>query len=463
MLTVSGCRGIVGKSLTPEVIARYTAAFARFLRDSTHSESPKVVLARDGRAGGQAIAAEAARSLSELGVRVIDLGVATTPTAGIMVRHHAADAALVITASHNPAEWNGFKAIDSTGAAFAPESAERFIALYHANENTGDPNQEPAIIEHDHTAAHVHVAMVLDAIKAIRPLEAIQNAAFTIVVDSLNASGVSAARLLSDALCCDLVHLGSDDTGIFQHTPEPTRENLGDLCAAVRERGAAIGFAQDPDADRLAIVDENGEYIGEELTLALCAKGVLGAMPPDRARGQILVANLSTSRMIDDVAETFGARVLRAPVGEANVVRMMREHGAAIGGEANGGVIWPAVVNIRDSISSIALVLSLMAETGKSVSQLVREIPSYAIVKRKTPIREGLAASALAAARTLIDGAEVDEQDGVRLDFAVDGGKAWLHVRESNTEPILRLIAEAPTQPQADEILDGAERAISAS
>jgi len=463
MLTVSGCRGIVGKSLTPEVISRYTAAFARFLRDEMGSESLKIVLARDGRAGGEEIARLTVSALSAHGVDVIDLGVATTPTAGLMVGRHGADAGLVITASHNPAEWNGFKGIDRTGAALAPDKAARFIAIYHAGENQSGQSAAAADTQHDQTAAHEHVSRVLEAVGALRPLEQIKDAGFKVVVDSLNASGVRAVKLLCDALGCELVHIGDEDTGVFLHTPEPTRENLVGLCDAVRESGAVVGFAQDPDADRLAIVDGHGEYIGEEFTLALCAKSVLGSMKPENARGQTLVANLSTSRMLEDVAEAFGARVLRSPVGEANVVRMMREHGAVIAGEGNGGVIWPEVVSIRDSISSIALVLSLMAATGRSVSQLVAEIPSYAIVKRKTAIREGLAERALAAARTLIEGAEVDSQDGVRLDFPVEGGKAWLHVRESNTEPILRLIAEAPTQTQAEEILDNAERAITSS
>lgn len=463
MLTVSGCRGIVGRSLTPQVVTRYCGAFAAYLRERTGLDSPTLILARDGRAGGEHIASLVASSLALLGVRVIDLGVATTPTAGLMVVHHGAHAGLVVTASHNPSEWNGLKAIDATGAALHPDEAKRFVELYHDGATVESGFDSIGERSHDMTAAHVHVSTVLEAVGALRPIDAIKDAGFTIVVDSLNASGACAVKLLADALGCTLVHEGGSDSGVFQHTPEPIAENLVSLCDAVRRGSARVGFAQDPDADRLAIVDENGTYIGEEYTLALCVMSVLSAMKPEDAEGRVLVANLSTSRMLEDVAAKFGARVLRAPVGEANVVRVMRERGALIGGEGNGGVVWPRVVSIRDSVASIALVLSLMAATGKAVSELVATIPNYAIVKRKTPIREGLAERALGVTRSLIEGASVDTQDGVRLDFDVEGGGAWLHVRASNTEPILRLIAEAPTRAQADAILDQAEAAISSS
>jgi len=396
--------------------------------------------------------------------KVIDLGVATTPTAGLMVRHHSAHAGLVITASHNPAQWNGFKAIDSTGAAFPPEKAARFVELFDQNATVSCAHDEITSPSHDQTSAHVHVSSVLDAVGALRPIEAIQEAKFKIVIDSVNASGVRAASMLSQALGCELVHIHADESGVFPHTPEPIAENLGGLCDAVKAHGAIAGFAQDPDADRLAVVDERGVFIGEEYTLVLCAMSVLSAMPKEDAAGCVLVANLSTSRMLEDVAAMYGARVARSPVGEANVVRLMREHGSVLAGEGNGGVIWPAVVSIRDSISTLALVLSLLAETGSTISELVARIPSYAIVKRKTPIQEGLAERAMDAAKSLVDGASIDMQDGVRIDFdSADGGRAWLHVRASNTEPILRLIAEAPSADEANEILDRAEAAISAS
>ncbi len=245
--------------------------------------------------------------------------------------------------------------------------------------------------------------------------------------------------------------------GLFPHTPEPLKENLTALAKAVKKRKAHVGFAQDPDADRLAIIDEKGNYIGEEYTLVLCAmaRGELGRIK----KNDKLVINLSTSRMIEDVAAWYGAKVLRSAVGEANVVEMMKKHKAVLGGEGNGGVIWPKVTYIRDSLSAMALVLVLMQRTKKTISQLVAEIPAYAIVKRKVdlPSRE----AATGAAAKLSDAyrhEKVDHTDGVRIEFASE--RAWLHVRASNTEPIMRLIAEAPTRAVAERILDEAARVI---
>lgn len=462
MLTVSGCRGIVGESLTPPVITRYAEAFARFVMDESGARTPTVVLARDGRAGGAPIASLAASALALNGVRVIDIGVAMTPTAGHAVVSRKADAGLVVTASHNPAQWNGLKSIDSTGAALAPEKAAQFIDLFH--ENARPEGKSPGVtdIAFAPGATSEHVADVVAALREPGPIDAIREAKFRVVVDSVNASGAEAVRLLAKELGFQLVHLNDSDSGVFPHTPEPTAENLTGLCEALREKEGDVGFAQDPDADRLAIVDEKGAYIGEEYTLALCARSLLETMDASEACTSVLVANLSTSRMIEDVAAAYGASVERSSVGEANVVKLMRARGACIGGEGNGGVIWPRVVSIRDSIGSMALVLRLMASTGKTVSQLVKESPAYAIVKRKTPIREGLADVAMERTRTLIEGADIDTQDGVRLDFDTDsGGRGWLHVRPSNTEPILRLIAEAPSEAEANAILDRAGEAIS--
>jgi len=284
------------------------------------------------------------------------------------------------------------------------------------------------------------------------------------VVDSVNSSGVEAVReLLGDRL---VHHVGAGTSGLFPHTPEPTRENLTSLCEFVTRKHADVGFAQDPDADRLAIIDERGRYIGEEYTLVLAAEAVLGALVerggPDAARGKVMVINLSTSRMIEDVAAKYGARVLRAAVGEANVVELMKKEGAVLGGEGNGGVIWPKVTYIRDSLTSIALVIGLLARTGKTVSQLVSEIPSYAIVKKKVDLPDlSKAAPALAAVKQRFasqvtsGAATIDEQDGVRVSF---GSEGWLHVRASNTEPILRLIAEAPTVEKAEGLAGDAGR-----
>jgi phosphomannomutase len=255
--------------------------------------------------------------------------------------------------------------------------------------------------------------------------------------------------------------------GIFTHTPEPTRENLTGLCKLVKKKKAAVGFAQDPDADRLAIVDERGHYIGEEYTLVLAAEALLGGAKRRKAKGKgdlVLVTNLSTSRMLDDVAEKYGARVVRTAVGEANVVEAMKREKAAgnrvvLGGEGNGGVIWPEVTYVRDSLSSMALVLSLMARTGKKVSELVAEMPAYSIEKRKVEIpRREHARPAVEKLAAEYAAQKLDLQDGVRVDWLEK--RAWLHVRASNTEPIMRLIAEAPTAAEATAILEDAADVI---
>jgi phosphomannomutase len=283
-----------------------------------------------------------------------------------------------------------------------------------------------------------------------------------VVVDSVNASGRQpAAALLGGRL---VHHLGAGVNGLFPHPPEPTRENLASLCRFVAEKRADVGFAQDPDADRLAIVDENGVYIGEEYTLVFAAEAILGRLtgsaPRSPSPAPVVVTNLSTSRMIEDVAAKYGARVVRTPVGEANVVSRMKAEGAVLGGEGNGGVIWPRVTYVRDSLSAMGLVLGLMSRTQKTISQLVREIPAYSIIKRKVDVRtpdDGRHAVE-AVSRAFANSGRIDLQDGVRVDFEAD--RSWLHVRASNTEPILRLIAEAPTEIESLRILDDASRAI---
>lgn len=467
MLSVSGCRGIVGRSLTPEVICRYAnsiAGWIAFARPIERAGRPvTVVLARDGRASGGMLRDLVVGTLVASGCRVIDLGVATTPTAGVAVDHFEADGGIILTASHNPQQWNGMKTVTHRGCAPPASAAEAIIERFRAGESAYAAHDAIGAVEADDTAAHVHVARVLKAVEAIAPVDSIRAQRFRVVVDSVNASGVRGAKLLMEALGCELVHLHDSASGVFPHTPEPTEENLRDMCAEVVRAGAVIGFAQDPDADRLAIIDADGGYIGEEYTLVLSAWAVLDAM--EGSAGVRIPTNLSTSRMVDDVAARYGATVQRYPVGEANLVEAMladRER-MPIGGEGNGGVVWPAVVPIRDSIGAMALVFALMTRTGRSLSDLVDDIPTYAIVKRKQPIREGLADRALKAVQSVLGARaeKIDDADGVRVDLKLaSGGDAWVHVRPSNTEPILRLIAEAPTVDEAKGLLDEVSRAI---
>lgn len=470
MLSVSGCRGIVGATMTPEVTARFAGAFAGWLRDRHPGEDrPAVVFGKDGRAGNESLHLAAIAGLLAAGVRVVDLDVAATPTVGVMVEHHSAQGGLILTASHNPAQWNGLKCItrdekDAQGAlrARAPkaEDAQEIVDRFRAGRVLLAPHDAQGTHDHDDTSAHVHVARVLKSVAAVAPVDEIRAKRFRVAVDSVNSSGVAGARLLLDALGCEVVHVHDEPTGVFPHSPEPTAENLAGFSSVVRDAGAVVGFAQDTDADRLALLDETGAYVGEEYTLVLAARALLEFDPA--AAGVAMAANLSTSRMIDDVsARHAGGGVVRTPVGEANVVSAMLREGSVLGGEGNGGVIWSPVAMIRDSLGSMALVLALMTRTGRTLSSLVRDTPSYTIDKRKAPVREGLAQRACAAIAEQFSGGRIDTQDGVRIDF--DGGgddPAWLHVRASNTEPIIRLIAEAKTSARASQLLDEAQRVI---
>jgi len=300
----------------------------------------------------------------------------------------------------------------------------------------------------------------LERVAALVDVEEIRARHFKVVLDSVNGAGCVAGRLLLERLGAQVIHLNGRPTGIFAHTPEPVRENLTDLAAQVARHGADIGFAQDPDADRLAIVDERGRYIGEEYTFVLAAEEVLAQRGAHASAPLTLAVNLSSSRMIDDVAAAHGARVIRTPVGEANVVEGMKRHGCILGGEGNGGVIWPRVCFVRDSLSGMALGLSLLARRGESLSRVVEAMPSYAIEKAKSPIRPGLAEQVIAALAAKFADASQDRQDGLRLDWPDQG--AWLHVRASNTEPILRLIAEARDRRQAQAIISEAAGMIGA-
>ena len=470
MLGVSGLRGIVGQSLTPEVALRYASAFGSWLREHAGGE-PLVVVGRDGRAGGEMIERLAIAGLQAVGVRVCSLGVATTPTVGVATDLMEADGAMIVTASHNPQEWNGLKVLVRRAKAegvdaCAPSAhdAAAIVAAYQAGGSGFVPGDCIPSVWHEHEAPGTHVARVLNACEDLfgDDLWSIVGASGLVrrvVVDAVNASAPEADSIFFAHAPTHCVMLYGETSGVFPHAPEPTAENLsqpGGLCDAVRGLGASVGFAQDPDADRLAIIDEQGCYICEEYTLALAAEAVLGALG-SAARGQSVCTNLSTSRMIDDVAARHGARVVRTAVGEANVVEAMRASGAVLGGEGNGGVIWPQVTFVRDSLSAMALVMGLVARSGKTISQLVADMPRYAIVKRKADLKQRSDADpALAAIARAYAGQKVDLQDGVRVDFA----DSWVHVRASNTEPILRLIAEAPHEKAATELLDAVEKIV---
>lgn len=440
MIGVSGMRGTIGGTLTPVVVNQMASAFATWLKQTSKPANGthfKVVFGRDSRPSGGWVAAATIAALTASGVEVIDLDIVTTPGVAMMVKHLGADAGIVATASHNPIQWNGLKFLSRDAVALPPEQAEQVKALYLKNEPTYVRVQE-LVPPKKNTETHaLHIKRVLDYVDVL----GISSKRFKVVLDSVNGAGCVATATMLSKLGCQLVHINNVPNGQFPHEPEPTAANLTGLADEVRRQRAQVGFAQDPDADRLAIVDEHGTYIGEEYSLALCAMYLLSKKP-----GSTCAANLSTSRMIDDIAAKRGGRVLRTPVGEANVVQAMLKEGAAIGGEGNGGVIDTRIVPGRDSLVGMAYVLGLMADTGKTLSQLVAEIPRYEIIKTKFECRREDANRAVEALKKEFATEKVDTQDGIRIDWPT----SWVHARPSNTEPIMRIIAEAPDRATAE-------------
>jgi phosphomannomutase len=431
IISVSGMRGIVGENLTTSVAGDYSRAFGTFLknRQPGKEEKPSVCIGRDSRPSSQMLKSAVVAGLCDIGIDVVDSGMVTTPSVGIMVRELGCDGGVVVTASHNPAQYNGIKLLLGNGIA-PPADATEQIKRYFFDKNFSlvDSSNRGEVTSNEQTDI-THVDKVL----AIINKEAIAAKKFKVVLDSVNGAGGPVTKKMLSELGCEVVAINDEPTGLFAHVPEPTAENITDLCEVVKTEAAAIGFAQDPDADRLAIVDEIGTYIGEEYTLALAAKYVFSK------RTGIAATNLSTSRMIDDIAERAGGRVIRTPVGEANVAAAMLEHNCIIGGEGNGGVIDLRVSPIRDSLVGIALVLQLMAETGKTVSQLVSEIGGYYMSKDKFATDQSQAQQVLDSTKKVFADANLDATDGCRFDFE-DG---WLHLRASNTEPVMRIIVEA--------------------
>jgi phosphomannomutase len=442
IITVSGLRGIVGENLTPQVIAQYGSTFGAFLRNKNKDAAKQltVCIGRDSRPSGKSLAASVAAGLTAAGIDCIDLGLVTTPTVGVMVRHLNCAGGVIITASHNPSQYNGIKLLLDNGMAPPPEVAEQIKKRFLARK-TEKPKSPPGKITKNETADDVHLSKVLVLVDK----KSIAAKKFAVVLDSINGAGGRPGLKLLNDLGCKVIPLNIEPTGNFAHTPEPIAENLTGLCEAVKKSKVDVGFAQDPDADRLAIVDEAGTYIGEEYTLALAAKLIFSLAAAGTA-----ATNLSTSRMIDDIAKSAGGQVIRTPVGEANVASAMIKNKCIIGGEGNGGVIDLRVSPIRDSLVAMAYVLQLMTQTGKSVSRLVAEIPRYYMLKQKFPADRDTADRLINEVKKLFPGAVLNTSDGCRFDLP----GAWLHIRPSNTEPLVRIIAEAKNEQTARKYID---------
>ncbi|MEO5509059.1 MAG: phosphoglucosamine mutase [Longimicrobiales bacterium] len=452
MVSVSGVRGRVGEGLTPEVIARFTAAFGTYVRSvsSDVSAKPRVIVARDSRVSGPMFVHAVTSALQSVGCDVIDIGLAPTPTALYAIRHHQAAGGIVVTASHNPVEWNALKFASSVGMFLDAEESPAMRAYVNDKPIHRATWDALGTVTTDENAVERHLRAVLGV--PFLDIEGLRARRFKVALDCIRGAGTVLLPRLLDALGCDVIGLNLEPDGRFHRAPEPIAENLGELEQAVRDSGADVGMATDPDSDRLALVSNSGKAIGEDFTLALAAQLVLR-----HSKGPV-VTNLSTSRLLEDVAAAGGVRLVRAAVGEINVARAMQREGAVIGGEGNGGVILPDVHHTRDAAVAAALVLQLMLELEKPLSEIVAAHPVYTIVKDKLPRDAGSLDTAYATLEAKLDAPDADRQDGLRLAWPKE--RRWLHLRASGTEPILRIIAEAPTDAEARKLVEQAREAL---
>jgi phosphomannomutase len=436
-LSVSGVRGIVAKSLTPEICSSFAEAFATFTGEGN------IVVGCDTRPSRGELREAVFEGLQRAGCTVIDAGIIPTPSVSILVKELKAVGGIVITASHNPAEWNGLKFINDRGLFLNQTEAKNFFDLWRSGKFAkGSRRSVPKKLEGPFGP---HLSRIFGKINT----RIIGSKKFKVALDCVNGAGSKITQKLLRDLGCKVYAINTNVDLEFPHSPEPTPENIRDLCALVKKHKADVGFAQDPDGDRLAIVSEKGEPIGEEYTLAMAVDHILKSRIKN-PKSKIVVTNLSTTMAIDEIAGKHGAKVMRTKIGEINVAEEMIKQNAIIGGEGNGGVIYPEVSYNRDSLIGIALILEYMAETGKTISELVAGLPNYYMVKSKINCPSAEEAQKLMKkAEEKFKGEKLDRTDGIKIIFE----DSWVHVRPSNTEPITRIIAEARSRDQAEKLI----------
>jgi phosphomannomutase len=422
-ISISGVRGVVGDSLTPDLLVRFAQSFGTYVGPQT------VVIGRDTRTSGEMVKHAVLGGLISSGCKVVDLDIVPVPTVQFMVRNLRAAGGIAITASHNPAQWNALKFIRGDGCFLNHYQARELIDIYHQGEYRTVPGRQMCEPRRNARAVSLHATAIIEKIGKLPA----RGKKLLAVVDSVNGAGSVMAAPFLESLGCKVVTINSKPDGIFPRPPEPLPQNLTDLCHAVRRHNADIGFAQDADADRLAVVSEKGLPIGEDFTLALAVDFVLS-----REKGTVVV-NLATSHVIDDIVKRRKCRLLKSKIGEINVTELMMQENAVIGGEGNGGVIYPAVNMGRDSFTGMALIMHLLAQSARPVSQIVARLPRYSMHKAAVPCPQELVVEVMDRLAREVSGKNVDRTDGLKIQTP----KGWILMRASNTEPILRVVAEA--------------------
>ena len=444
--SISGIRGTIGgvpnDNLTPIDAVKFAAAYGTWLKKHIYKNRVKVVVGRDARISGEMVQNLVQYTLVGLGIDVVDIGLSTTPTVEVAVTMEQADGGIILTASHNPKQWNALKLLNSKGEFLNAQEGEEILRIAAANEFTFAEVDALGHITHNDTYIQRHIDAVLSLLP-LATLEAIRKRKFKVAVDAVNSTGGIAIPLLLERLGAEVVPLYCEPNGQFPHNPEPLKEHLADICAKVVEVKADLGVVVDPDVDRLALITEEGEMFGEEYTLVACADYYLS-----KKKGNV-VSNLSSSRALRDIAEKHGVEYAAAAVGEVNVVTKMKEVNAVIGGEGNGGVIFPELHYGRDALVGVVLFLSLLVEKGITVSALRRSYPAYFMSKNKIQLTSGLNPDkVLLAMQEKYAHEQITTIDGLKIDFPF----SWVHLRKSNTEPIIRIYTEAKTQAEADDL-----------
>lgn len=438
MKSVSGIRGIVGESFTPELLISAGAAFAKYAKYG------KVVVGRDSRPTGEAVAMNIISILLLSGCDVVDVGIVPTPTVQLMVEELKAAGGIVISASHNPVEWNALKLINGSGTFLSPSDIAKLFVQMEQKAVFKRWNKVGKLTVYTGANA-MHIKRVLDVVDT----EIIRKKKFHVVLDSVNGAGSVVTPELLKSLGCKVTMINCRPDGIFPRGAEPLPENLTQLSEAVTKNRADIGFAQDPDADRLAIVDEKGKPLGEEYTVTMVTDHLLL-----KEKGRVVV-NLSTTRAVEDVAAKYGVAFARAKVGEINVVEEMKKKGARIGGEGNGGVISPEIHLGRDSLAGIVYILEMMASRGKNISEIMKDMPSYVMKKGKVTLKQGTDINRIfTSVRDKFAAEKLSQIDGLRIDFRnnAEFKNGWVHLRSSNTEPVFRIIAESDSAEKTERI-----------